>query len=178
MSKKIHIFKDSIKVGDYGENIVKQYLMRSPAVKNIIDVSNSKMYQDLGIDVIAKMKNGTELKIEVKTDTYQSGNIYYETVSAKEVDSLGGFEKTQCDYMLYYFLNMNTLYILKMDKYKKWFRLKEEEFIKKGYQKTPVNRRWNGTTYTSVGYAYPVSILEKEGNKFLAKVHLNKNDYD
>lgn len=177
MNNKVHVFKDSIKVGDYGERIVQQYLKSSSAVSNIIDVSNSKMYQELGIDLIVKMKDGSELKVEVKTDTYKSGNIYYETISAKEVNSVGGFVKTECDYMLYYFLNMNTLYILEMDKYKEWFDSKEKEFIKKGYQKNPINRRWNGSTYTSVGYAYPVSILENEGNSFMSKVYLNKNNY-
>lgn len=177
MEKKVHVFKDSLKVGDFGEKIVYQYLKNSPAVESILDVSDSKMYQELEVDLITKMKNGDEHKIEIKTDTYTSGNIYYETVSAEEVGSVGGFEKTVCDFMFYYFVNMNTLYILNMDKYREWFRSKEEEFIEKGYQKSPVNRRWNGSTYTSIGYAFPISLLEEEGAAWCSKVYLNKNDY-
>lgn len=177
MNKKIHNFKDSLKVGDYGENIIYNYLNQSPTVDTILDVSDIKMYQELEVDMITKMTDGQEYKIEIKTDTYQSGNIYYETVSAEEVGSIGGFEKTVCDYMFYYFINMSTLYILKMDEYRKWFRSKEESFIKKGYQKSPVNRRWNGSTYTSIGYAYPISLLEAEGASWCSKVHLDKNNY-
>ena len=177
MQEKIHVFKDSLVIGDQGEAIVYKYLKSLPSVEHLIDVSNNKMYQEVDVDFLAKMKDSTELKIEVKTDTYSSGNIYYETVSAEEVGSVGGFQKTTCDFMFYYFINMNTLYILKMDEYRKWFNSMEEEFIEKGYQKKPVNRRWNGSTYTSVGYAFPIHLLENRNNNWWSKVYLNKDDW-
>ena len=177
MEEKVHVFKDSLVIGDAGESIVYNYLQSLPTVSSVLDVSNSRMYQEVDVDFLAKMTTGDELKIEVKTDTYRSGNIYYETVSAEEVNSIGGFQKTTCDFMFYYFINMDTLYILKMDEYREWFNKHEEEFIQKGYQKRPVNRRWNGSTYTSVGYAFPIHLIEDKNNTWWSKFYLNKNDW-
>lgn len=171
--QKVHNFSESIKVGDRGEAHIIDYLEKSPAVKSILDVSGKKMYQEIEIDLILKMVDDSELKIEVKTDTYTSGNIYYETISAVETQSVGGFEKTQADYIFYYFINLNTLYILERKEYQKWFRSRQEEFKKLGYEKNVLNNRWNGTKYTSIGYAYPVSLLEEKPLRWMRKVFLN-----
>ena len=113
------------------------------------------------------------MKIEIKTDTYRSGNIYYETVSAEETGSIGGFEKTTADYMFYYFINLQTLYILDMKQYREWFKDHQEEFDAAGYQKKVKNARFNSSTYTSIGYAFPVSLLEQEKAAWLRKVYIN-----
>lgn len=170
---KIHDFKESLKVGERGEAVILDYLEKSPNIKKIIDVRDSKIYQEVDVDLIVKMNTGNELKIEVKTDTYTSGNIYYETVSAEETDSIGCFEKTQADYIFYFFMNLNTLYILEVDAYRNWFKEKQELFDILGYQKKPRNSRWNGSTYTSVGYAFPVQTLEEENPRWMRKVFLN-----
>ena len=171
--EKIHNFKESLVIGELGEVKILDYLQRSAAVENIIDVRDNKMYRDIDVDLLVQMATGMELKLEIKTDTYRSGNMYYETVSAEETGSIGGFEKTQADYMFYYFINLQTLYILEMNEYRNWFGSKKEEFDFLGYQKKPKNARWNGSTYTSVGYAFPVSILENENPKWMRKVYLN-----
>lgn len=170
---KIHDFKESLKVGERGEAVILDYLEKSPNIKKIIDVRDSKIYQEVDVDLIVKMNTGNELKIEVKTDTYTSGNIYYETVSSEETDSIGCFEKTQADYIFYFFMNLNTLYILEVDAYRNWFKEKQELFDILGYQKKPRNSRWNGSTYTSVGYAFPVQTLEEENPRWMRKVFLN-----
>lgn len=171
--QKVHNFSESVKVGNKGEAFIIDYLEKSPNVKSILDVSDKKMYQEIEVDLILKMTNDEELKIEVKTDTYTSGNIYYETVSAVETKSVGGFEKTQADYIFYFFINLNTLYILERKEYQKWFRKNQEAFKEKGYEKKVLNNRWNGTKYTSVGYAFPVTLLEETPHRWLRKVYLN-----
>lgn len=143
----------------------------------MIDVSNNAMYQDVDIDFIVKMKSGGEIKVEVKTDTYKSGNMYYETVSAEETGSVGGFEKTECDFMLYYFVNLGILYTLEMNPFREWFNEREEYFIEKGYQKSPINKRYNGSTYTSIGYAFPFRLLDEGNYYWCTKELLNKDNY-
>ena len=168
----IHEFSKSLKIGEEGEEHILEYLRMSDNVSNIIDVRDSKVYQEIDVDFLAELA-GKEYKIEVKTDTYLSGNMYYETISAEEYDSIGCFEKTQADFMFYYFINAKTLYILSMNEYRDWFKSKQEEFDTLKYKKRPINKGRKGSTYTSVGYAFPVSLLEKEAPRWMRKVYLN-----
>lgn len=171
---KVHNFKDSLAIGEIGEEKILNYLQRSSNVKNIIDVRNVAMYREVDVDLLVHMESGQELKVEVKTDTYRSGNIYYETVSALETGSVGGFEKTTADYMFYYFINLQTLYILDMKEYRKWFNARQKTFDTLGYRKEVKNSRYvKNLTYTSVGYAFPVSLLEEEELKWMRKVYIN-----
>lgn len=171
---KVHNFKDSLAIGEIGEEKILEYLQTSSSVKNIIDVRNVKMYQECDVDLLVHMQGEKELKIEIKTDTYRSGNIYYETVSAEETGSVGGFEKTKADYMFYYFINLQTLYILDMKKYRVWFKKHQTAFDAAGYQKKVKNSRYNGSTYTSIGYAFPVLLLEQDNLSWMRKVYINR----
>lgn len=170
--QKIHNFAHSLKVGEKGEALILDYLEQSPAIHKILDVRDSKLYQEKDIDFILKIKNGQECKIEVKTDTYTSGNIYYETMSAEETGSTGCLDKTEADYLFYFFINLGTLYILDMNQYRDWFQIHKPMFDDAGYQKKPKNLRWNGSTYTSVGYAFPVTLLEDETLRWVRKVYM------
>lgn len=171
--QKIHNFAQSLKVGEKGEGLILDYLEKSPTVQNILDVRDSPMYQEKDVDFILKMKTGKEYKIEIKTDTYTSGNIYFETMSSLETDSVGCLIKTEADYLFYFYINLGTLYIMDMKKYKEWFEMHQPIFDDAGYKKHPKNARWNGTTYTSVGYAFPVTLLEDKTLRWVRKVYLN-----
>ena len=171
--QKIHNFSHSVKVGEKGERLILDYLEQSPTIQDIIDVRHSPMYQEKDIDFLIKMKTGREYSIEVKTDTYTSGNIYYETMSAEETGSTGCLDKTEADYLFYLFINLGTLYILDMNEYRQWFHMYKPMFDDAGYQKKPKNLRHNGTTYTSVGYAFPVTLLEDETLRWVRKVYIH-----
>lgn len=169
----IHEFQKSLKVGERGEEHILEYLRRSDAVTNIIDVRGSKTYQEVDIDFLTTLRDGKEYGVEVKTDTYLSGNIYYETISSLESDSIGCFEKTKADFLFYYFLNAKQLYIFSMPEYRAWFQQKQPYFDYVGYQKRPINKGRGKSTYTSVGYAFPVSLLEDENPRWMRKVYVN-----
>lgn len=169
----IHEFQKSLKVGEEGEEHILEYLRRSDTVTNIIDVRDSAPYQKMDVDFLVTLTDGKEYKVEVKTDTYLSGNIYYETLSSLEHDSIGCFEKTKADFLFYYFINAKQLYLFSMVQYRDWFGLKKDKFDSLGYQKKPINKGWGGKTYTSVGYAFPVSLLEKENPRWMRKVYVN-----
>lgn len=164
----IHNFRQSMEIGKRGEEDIYNYLKNNEIIDNIIDVRNDKAYQKIDVDYLIYI-NGKEHKIEIKTDTYKSGNIYYETISSNESSTLGCFEKTEADYLFYYFINWGYLYIFSMEEYRKWFQEIEQEFINKGYQKKVKNRGYKDKTYTSIGYAYPVSILEELNPKWMRK---------
>lgn len=171
--QKVHNFAQSMKVGEKGERLILDYLEQSPTIQRVLDVRDSAMYREKDIDFIVKTKNSQEYSLEVKTDTYTSGNIYYETMSSEETDSTGCLDKTEADYLFYFFLNLGTLYILDMNKYREWFHMHKPLFDDAGYQKKPKNLRYNGTTYTSVGYAFPVTLLEDETLRWVRKVYIN-----
>ena len=166
----VHNFRQSMEVGKRGEEHIIEYLNNSDNVKKIVDVRDIREYQKMDVDFLVTFADGVERKIEVKTDTYKSGNIYYEVISSEESDTLGCFEKTEADYLFYYFVNWGYLYILGMEEYRKWFQEKQELFNDAGYKKRVRNSEGKNKTYTSIGYAYPVSILEEENHDWLRKI--------
>ena len=155
---KVHDFKKSIVVGDYGEKIIKEYLQSNPRIVEVEDVSNIPRYQNRDIDLIVQFDDGRAAAIEIKTDTYTSGNIFFETMSNVEHNVVGCMYKTKADYLFYYFTETRELYILNMDKYRAWFEANKSHFKRKQFKN--VNRQRNGT-YTSVGYTIPKVFLEE-----------------
>lgn len=159
---KIHNFKESLILGEQGEEIIVNHIKENKNTKSIIDVRNDKEYQKIDVDIVINHINNNSYYGEIKTDSYKSGNIFYETISAQEVNSLGCMDKTKADFLFYYFINMNKLYTLNMKKYNEWFNKNKSYFDKQGYRKALKNSRYNGSTYSSIGYAIPLILLEKE----------------
>ena len=170
---KIHNFKDSLALGEMGEEIILDYLQKSPTIQRIIDVRDEKLYQKMDVDLVVVTKDEQELKVEIKTDSYKSGNIFYEWTSAVETASVGCMEKTQADYLFYYFINLQTMYIFDMAAYRDWFNENKEMFDFLGYQKRVKNSQWNGGTYETLGYAFPITILDDLNPKWIRKVYVH-----
>lgn len=166
--RKIYEFKKSLNVGEIGENIIEEYLNGLNNVKKVESVKDIKKYQQDDIDFIVHLSTGKKLSVEVKSDSYKSGNLYYETKSCVEFDTLGCFEKTKADYIFYYFLNLNVLYIFKTTKFRSWVRQEIKKHStnpkasriqkKEVYNKTQNNR----DVYTSQGYTIPLRYIESE----------------
>lgn len=154
---KTHKFGNSLKIGDEGEKIVQEFLQNNPKVANIEDVSGVDEYRDRDIDLVVKFIDGKEATVEIKTDTYTSGNIFFETVSNLEYSVPGCMYKTQADYLFYYFTKTKELYILQMGKYREWFEANKSHFTEKKLKN--INRKEDGT-YTSIGYTIPKVYLE------------------
>ena len=159
MSNIVHNFNKSINVGDYGEQIIKSYFKKNPNVSNVTDVSQDKKYQDADIDFLVELKNGENISVELKTDTYDTGNIFYEAISNKEYNVLGCMIKSKAKCLFYYFIKTKELYIIDFKAYKKWVNKNNARFAKKTIKN--INRRGNGITH-SVGLLIPKRIFEKE----------------
>lgn len=153
---KTHDFNKSIIVGNAGERTVINFLKNRENVKSIREVQELKVFRDKDIDLIVELKDNRNYSVEIKTDTYNSGNIFYETMSSVETESLGCMEKTEADYLFYYFVYTKELYILDMKKYRNWFYVNKSNFQLKILK----NKRFDASTYTSMGYTIPKKYLE------------------
>lgn len=141
-----------------GEEIVFHHISRQKNIKEIRDVRNIREYQQKDIDYILVTTDDKEVSIEIKTDSYDSPNIFFETMSCIETNSIGCMYKTQAKYLYYYFLKTNELYIFDMAKYRDWVT----ENIG-GFKKRIVKnwRRGQGVTYCSEGYLVPKESIHK-----------------
>lgn len=167
---KIHEFDKSIKnIGDVGEKIIYKYLKKLPSVTQIKDVRDTKKFQELDIDFLVKLKDGRKVSIELKTDSYESPNIFYETMSCIETGSLGCMLKTRATYLFYFFIKTGELYIFQRRSFNKWFNKNSKRF-KIVFIK---NRRYNGGIYTSKGHLIKKRTIEKEF-KYYKKKHLKR----
>lgn len=160
----IYKFKNSIELGKQGEDVIINYSTKQTDIIEIKDVRENKIYQNADIDIIIKTMFDN-YSVEIKTDSYDTGNIYYETMSSLENNSIGCMEKTEADYIYYYFINTNELYILDREKYVKWFHDNAFQFKKSQV----LNKTKNGI-YTSEGYLIKKSFLEKKFKNFRKEI--------
>lgn len=158
-----HDFVSSSKIGAIGESIIYEYLCDMPNVQEVIDVRKDKHYQEVDIDYILIMQDGHERTVEVKTDSYVSPNLFFETMSSLESNSIGCMYKTQATWLLYYFLTTKELYVLKMPDFRDWV----DENIKRFEKKRIKNWRYDRVRkYTTEGRLIPKVILEEEFTSF------------
>ena len=154
----IYDFNESIKVGSSGEQIVINWLCTLPTVLSVEDVSAQPFYQDRDIDFIVHTTQGQDLTIELKSDTYTTGNLAYETLSSIEVNSLGCMRKSQAQYLFYYFLKWDKLYIFKFDEFRNWC-----ESHLTNYRRVEVaNYRRDGSLYHSENWLIKLNDLENQ----------------
>ena len=113
--------KDNI-VGQNGENIIYDYLWKHKSTLKIVDVTKDEWFQQFDIDFLQIDIQGNINKIEVKTDRMadKTGNMVYEVWSDKRFYSKGCFEKTEADYIFYYLINTNILYIFNTQELREW----------------------------------------------------------
>lgn len=160
VAEKVHVFAESKKIGDEGEKIILDYLRSLPSIHRVVDMANNKMFYHKDVDFVFQKEDGKIYRAEIKTDQYTSGNIYYETISNDRYQTEGCMDKTECDYLFYYFIAWDKLYILKMNEY----RTLMNTLIKFGHpdlKKKEVKNDKGTYTSNSIGYTLPLSVLEK-----------------
>lgn len=152
---KTHEFGPSNDIGKWGESVLKAFLGADPNIRRVQDVSDVDSYRKMDIDAILHTVDYQRKKIEFKTDTYTTGNIFYETESCVEYNTPGCMEKTRAEYLYYYLPGFDKVYILQMDKYRIWFKLHRRMFKYHTFE----NRKDSGNTHSG-GYAVPIKYLE------------------
>ena len=115
-------FITDIKIGNNGEDIIYNYLLHHSSTKIVVNVTNDEWFQQFDIDFLQITKDNQINKIEVKTDRMadRTGNMVYEVYSDKRTYSQGCFEKTEADYIFYYLINTNILYIFNTYELRQW----------------------------------------------------------
>lgn len=115
-------FHTDNKIGNKGEDIIHNYLWKHKSTLKVIDVTKDEWFQQLDIDFIWQDTEYNIFKIEVKTDRLadKTGNMVYEIWSDKRTHSKGCFEKTEADYIFYYLINTNILYIFNTQELREW----------------------------------------------------------
>ncbi len=117
-----HNWKDQKELGERGVFHILEWLYTLSNTVGVWDVQDDKEYQEKDIDLLWTVEPGDkEYTIEVKTDTYKSGNFFFETVSNVSKNTLGCFLKTEADFIFYYFIEMGQLFVLNTGAIQKWF---------------------------------------------------------
>ena len=128
-----------------------QHLKSLSSETPIIDVTSDQKYRNQDIDLLW----GTET-IEIKVDTYTTGNFFFETQSNKERGTPGCFMYTKADWIYYYFIKTKTLYKLPMPETRMWF---EQNINKFAERSTKTSCGGPQGYYTTVGRLVPISML-------------------
>lgn len=160
MSNKVYEFNSSNKIGHQGEQFVKQWILElHPNVSSITDVSDDKFYQKQDVDFVVNFTNGKQSLVEIKTDTYKTGNMFFETISNEEYQTKGCLMKTNADFLFYYFPNYQNgvLYIFQMKAFREFVLNNLLQFRQ---------RRVTNTTHTSIGYIVPLSYIENNFKEY------------
>ena len=139
--------------------------------KHLHSIEDNQSFYKADIDLILK-ENGQFTKIEVKVDTYTSGNFFLETISnvAKneedELEGLGCLLITKADKIYYYFINSKKLYIFNAKSLKNW--------ILSNKLKHPERPVWthlkNGGKYESRGITPSIFEVIKDLNHEVVEI--------
>ena len=145
-------FNSDLQYGKAGEYIIYQYLLFQPNTSQLINVTDDEFFQENDIDFVWETVSGKVYKIELKTDrlAHKTGNIVYEYKSNKSYDTVGCFEKTKADYILYYIEKTNVLYWIKVESLR--------EYIEKNKEKLSLVNMGDN----AIGYLIPLKIVEAE----------------
>lgn len=171
MEEKTYNFKTSNELGKFGESIAKKYFDQSNKISSYLDVTDDDIYREKDIDFILNMKNGNVITVEAKADKVPSSNIFFETISDIEKNTLGCMYKTEADYIFYYFIAFKELYILKREPYVNWFK-KEHLYLWGCEDKKVRNEAYDSNGflyyYWTYGYIIPKKyIIEKDFCKII-----------
>lgn len=127
-------------------------------IVTIDNVENIHDYQKIDVDLLINYAN-RQVLVEIKADRHHTtGNFFFETVSNVEKGTLGCFLYTQADYIFYYFIHIQTLYVLPMPQVRQWFLNNIDNFSQRAVQ-TPVG---GGRHYTTVGRLVPITDVIQE----------------
>ena len=167
LGKDIYDFSGRDKLGKIGEAVCQEYLKACSWVENVKSVRSDKEYQNKDIDIVVTSKDGKVCNIEVKTDSYISGNMFYETISNNITNQQGCFETSESDYIFYYFIHpeYRKIYVFKTKELREW--------VHKNKNRYKLKQVFN-YTFCSLGYAIPLVDLMADMSQSIQILDMNK----
>lgn len=154
---KTYDFDGRYDVSKVAVDKVNDYLLTLEETLEIINVEDDRAFQEFDIDLV-QIINSDVINIEVKADTYTSGNFFFETVSNSAKGTEGCFMYTRADYLYYYFTKSRLVYILPMPSTREWFINNIDRFTSKEL----ATKKGNKVLYHSYGYPIPIKDVIKE----------------
>jgi hypothetical protein len=134
--QKVYEFNERNNIGKNGEYLLAELF---PNIFTLTD----------GMEGDLLFKN--EHKFELKTDTYKSGNFFFEKISNVRLNNKGGVWQTKehgCNYYSFYMLRYDKLFVFKVDEILEWLDKNVDNY----HVKTVKN-----PTKESKGYAIPIT---------------------
>ena len=122
-------FENSLKNGGIGEHVFWNHYIHMEDVRSIVDVRDDRQFQEYDVDFLVEVRNRQFLWYEVKTDfkAHETGNIVYELSTAGHI---GCFEKTKAQYIAYYVVHSEILYIISVKCLRQFVRFPVEPLQK------------------------------------------------
>lgn len=138
-SGKVYEFNECNSVGKNGEYLIAELFPKT-----------FKLTDGMEGDLLFKNKD----KFELKTDTYKSGNFFFEKISNVRLNNVGGVwqaKEHSCEYYSFLMLKYDKLYMFKVDVILNWLN----ENISNYSVKTVYNEKKE-----TKGYAIPIKDVE------------------
>ena len=142
-NKKVYNMSDQLKEGKKGEEKILQLLKVRHPEAEVEDVRNVQKYREDDIDFVITLPSGQIKTIEVKADRHTTGNFVPEewSTNPKNTDesgefiedgsgSIGCFRKTKADYIYYYFLKWDSLFVIRTKPFQEWFEEARHAFVR------------------------------------------------
>jgi hypothetical protein len=128
----VYDWKDKLAAGKEGVELIITLLKARPETVFIDDVQDEPKYQPKGIDLLWHRKgtNGSVevVSVEVKWDTYTSGNIALETVSVVETGTTGCFLTSEADLWVYCFPGYAKALVIPLRQAREWFTTHQDRY--------------------------------------------------
>jgi len=167
---------DRMQISKTGVSVVEDYLRSVSRVIKVFNLEEHQKYQKADIDIAVITLNdgvvGFET-IEIKTDTYKTGNLYFETVSCIEKETPGCLMYSEADYLYYYFVQTTELYVMNMKMFREWVIKNRNSFVVKN---TSTKLFGEAGRYTSEGLLVPLWKIRKNFKLFEGQVILLRDD--
>lgn len=128
----VYDWKDKLAAGKEGVDLITTMLKARPETVSIEDTQDNPAYQPKGIDFLWHRKDSDGkvevVAVEVKWDTYTSGNIALETVSIVENGTQGCFLTSQADLWIYCFPGYARALVMPLRQARDWFLKNQERY--------------------------------------------------
>lgn len=95
------------------------------------DVSKDWKFFKKGIDYIVTHANGSVRNVDVKGDTYRTGNMVIEAMSNESTKRKGWFQTSEADVLAYVWVNglpgsVDNVFFISLPKLRDWFALNKQ----------------------------------------------------
>lgn len=153
----MYTFNDGEQISKLAATNIEAWLWSKPETVNVRNIELEPAFQQIDVDLIW-VTQISSYKVEIKGDRWhKTGNFFFETHSNKEKGTPGCFIYTQADWLFYYFVSPQTLYMLPMPATRDWFLTNINRFQERS-TRTPVGNSY----YTTVGRLVPIAVVMTE----------------